>query len=69
MPLLKTVATWRCQCGIGIKVVGETDRTKPVSLQMAACPNCGFQQAIYVDEIISVTDDTANTVTGKRETL
>jgi hypothetical protein len=44
-------------------VIGETIRTKPVIPAAAICPNCGFEQPVYVDRIISVTDDTANTLT------
>ena len=51
MPLMKTVSTWRCKCGVSIKAVGETDRTKPVLPHTASCPKCGFQQPVYVDRI------------------
>ena len=68
MPLIKTVSTWRCKCGITIKVVGETDRTKPITPLFAACPKCNFQQAVYIDRIISLENDTANTINPKRPT-
>jgi hypothetical protein len=60
------VSTWRCKCGITIKVTGETIRNKAVTPQMAKCPNCGFQQTVDVDRILTITDDTANTITRKR---
>jgi len=68
MPLMKTVSMWRCRCGISIKVIGETDGTKPVIPVLAACPKCDFQQAIYIDRIISLENDTANTIDPKRPT-
>jgi hypothetical protein len=62
MPRMTTVSTWRCKCGISIKVVTEMDRTKPAATQIAVCPNCGDGQEVYGDKILSITDDTDNTI-------
>jgi hypothetical protein len=59
---MTTVSAWRCKCGISIKVVVEIDHTKLVNTLIAVCPNCGDKQAVYGDKILSITDDTKNTL-------
>jgi hypothetical protein len=57
------VSTWRCQCGISVKVVGEHDgQSKPPPTQSATCPKCGDKQTVYADKIISVIDDSENSI-------
>jgi hypothetical protein len=63
---MTTVATWRCGCGTAVKVTGETDRTRPVSPQTAACPKCGLTQVVYVDVIISVAEDAQTATTSSK---
>jgi hypothetical protein len=53
--MITTVATWRCKCGAGVKVIAETDRQKIAATVVAACPDCGDKQVIYAHRIISVT--------------
>src|SRR5215831_10185166 len=53
------VASWRCRCGIRVKVVAEADPSQPPATQTAVCPNCGVSRAIQGDKIVSVTEDTA----------
>jgi hypothetical protein len=60
---MTTVSTWRCQCGITIKVVGECDgQSKPPPTQVATCPKCGNRQNVHADKIIAVTDDSQNSI-------
>jgi hypothetical protein len=55
MNIITLVASWRCQCGAHIKVLAETDRDKPiVATRSAACPECGNQQTVYGERIISI---------------
>ena len=51
------VASWRCKCGIRVKVVAEVDPSQPPARQVAACPNCGESRNVQADKIISVTED------------
>jgi hypothetical protein len=62
MPIMTSVSTWRCKCGIIVKVITQWDRRKQPSNQTAACPNCGITQLVYGDTVLSVTDDTANSL-------
>ena len=64
MSVLKTVSTWRCNCGTHIKVVGERDRNKPSKTVTAACPRCGDKQLIYAERIVSLSDEGPNPVFG-----
>jgi hypothetical protein len=59
---MTNVSTWRCKCGITIKVVTEMDRTKPANTQVAVCPKCGDKQAVHGDKILSIADDSHNTI-------
>jgi hypothetical protein len=55
--MITSVATWRCSCGTGIKVVTETDRANSEELDRlkATCPNCGDPQIIYGHRIVTIT--------------
>jgi hypothetical protein len=37
-----------------IRVVGETEREKPLATSMAQCPECHDKQLIYSDRILSI---------------
>jgi len=52
--MIRTVSTWRCRCGVNIKVVGETERAEPLATALAECPSCGDLQVIYSRRIISI---------------
>jgi hypothetical protein len=54
------IASWRCKCGIRVKVLAEADPSQPPAKQVATCPNCGESQAIQADKIVSVTEDTVH---------
>ena len=62
--MIKGVATWRCKCGVTVKVITEIDRARmneDVRLE-AQCPNCGDRQIVYAHRILAVTmynDETA----------
>jgi hypothetical protein len=51
------VASWRCKCGIRVKVLSQVDPSQPPATQVASCPNCGDSQTVEGDKIISVTQD------------
>src|SRR5262249_53884191 len=55
--MITSVAVWRCECGVTIKVVTETDRARIAEIDhlTASCPNCGDEQLVYAHRIISVT--------------
>ena len=57
--MITTVATWLCKCGLRIKAIGETDRSKPTTKVVAACPSCGDKQDVYAHRIVSVTCEKA----------
>jgi ribosomal protein S27E len=67
--MITGVATWRCKCGVSVKVVTETDRanSNPDRL-IASCPNCKDEQAVYAHRIISVTVDKGTGVFPKTVT-
>jgi len=58
MAVMQAVATWRCKCGIRIKVTAEIDTNAPLKTQVATCPHCGDGQTVYADKIITVRQDT-----------
>jgi hypothetical protein len=58
-----SVSIWRCQCGINVKVVTQRDQTRrPSPPHTVLCPNCGNKHAVIGDRVLSVTDDSANTL-------
>jgi hypothetical protein len=55
--MVAIVASWRCKCGIRVKVLAEADPRQPPATQIASCPNCGDSQTVEGDKIVSVTED------------
>lgn len=53
--MITAVSTWRCKCGVRIKVIGETPKDKPSATQSVSCPTCGDSQTIYGEKVVSVT--------------
>jgi hypothetical protein len=51
------IASWRCKCGIRVKVLAEADPSQPPATQIASCPKCGDSQSVQGDKIVSVTED------------
>jgi hypothetical protein len=54
MSVMTTVSMWRCKCGSSINVVGERELDKVRGRIVVACPQCGTQQLMHVDKIISI---------------
>ncbi len=64
--MIKGVSTWRCKCGVSVKVVTETDKAQineGIRVE-AACPKCGDKQTIYAHRIIAVTTYKDDGTTG-----
>jgi len=55
--MVGVVASWRCKCGIRVKVLAEVDPSQPPATQIASCPKCGDSQSVEGDKIVSVTED------------
>jgi hypothetical protein len=55
--MINGVATWRCKCGVTVKVITETDRTRINEdiRHEAQCPSCGDKQIVYAHRIVEVT--------------
>jgi hypothetical protein len=54
--MITEVATWRCKCGVTVKVITEADRSRIIQdRHEAQCPNCGDKQTVYADRILEVT--------------
>jgi hypothetical protein len=55
--MIKGFATWRCKCGVTVKVITETDRTRINEdvRHEAQCPNCGDTQIVYAHRVLEVT--------------
>jgi len=68
--MVKGFATWRCKCGVTVKVITETDRVRINQgvRHEAQCPNCGDKQMVYAHRILQVTmyiDETAARIKAK----
>jgi hypothetical protein len=55
--MINAVFSWRCKCGLRIKVVGEIDRDNPTAKSKVKCPRCNFEQIIAASRVLSVTRD------------
>jgi hypothetical protein len=55
--MITSVSTWRCKCGIRIKVIGESDPANAGQTVKAACPKCGDEQVINAMKLVSITTD------------
>jgi hypothetical protein len=56
------VASFRCKCGIRVKVLAEADPSQPPATQTVACPRCGESESIQADKIVSVTENTSSDI-------
>jgi hypothetical protein len=65
--MIRTTSTWRCRCGANIKVVGETERNKPLATALAQCPKCGDQQVIYAGRIIAITVENEEAARSRKD--
>ena len=60
--MITEVATWRCKCGVTVKVITEADHSRIIEdRHEAQCPNCGDTQTVYADRILEVTMDNDQT--------
>jgi predicted RNA-binding Zn-ribbon protein involved in translation (DUF1610 family) len=55
--MIKGASTWRCKCGVTVKVITESDsaRINEDIRHEAKCPNCGDKQIVYAHRILEVT--------------
>jgi len=51
--MITMISSWRCKCGVNIKVEGEYERARPLATSIAQCPKCGDRQVIYSGRIIT----------------
>jgi len=63
--MLNVVFSWRCKCGIRIKVIGETQKRNPTATSLVKCPRCNDEQTVTASNIISVVQDTDETMRSK----
>jgi ribosomal protein S27E len=54
---MQKVSTWRCKCGVRIKVVTEHDPKTPGDKIEVKCPSCGDKQMVYGSKVISLTKE------------
>jgi hypothetical protein len=54
---MNAVFSWRCKCGLSIRVIGETERASPTVKSTVRCPSCNDEQIIAASNVISVTRD------------
>jgi len=59
--MVGTIASWRCKCGIRVKVLAEADLSQSPATQVALCSNCGESQTVQGDMIVSVTEGIPDT--------
>jgi hypothetical protein len=55
--MITSISTWRCKCGVRVKVVSQTPKAEPTAAGKATCPNCGDSQVIYGKTILSITTE------------
>src|SRR5262249_32889772 len=55
--MVEIAASWRCKCGIRVKVLSQVDPSQPTATRIASCSNCGDSQTVEGDKIVSVTED------------
>jgi len=57
MPPTMKVFTWRCTCGIRIKVLADLDTDAVTAKSIVKCPRCNDQQTVTASKVISVVQD------------
>ena len=56
---LRSVSSWRCRCGVSLKVVAEGNANPQTATDTAVvtCPRCQHEERIFANRIISVTEE------------
>jgi hypothetical protein len=54
---MNAVFSWRCKCGLSIRVIGESEEANPTVKSAVRCPSCDDEQIIAASHVISVTPD------------
>ena len=62
MSVIRTVSTWRCKCGVRVKVVSEVDENTPRATVLASCPNCNELHMMNANRIIAISHQTIETL-------
>jgi len=59
MTELRSVSSWRCQCGVSLKVVAEGNANPKTATETAlvTCPRCRHEERIFANRIVSVTEE------------
>ena len=57
---MRNTSSWRCKCGIRLKVLTTLDPSKPTDQLPVKCPHCGDQQTVYGYEVISIETEMVN---------
>jgi hypothetical protein len=55
--MVRAVFTWRCKCGVRVKVIGETNQKNPMTTSAVKCPACGEEQIIVASKVFSVSEE------------
>jgi hypothetical protein len=58
--MITGVSIWRCSCGLTMKVITETDRTRMTESReklTALCPNCHAEHVVNAHRIVSLTTE------------
>jgi hypothetical protein len=65
--MIHSVSTWRCTCGVRVKVVSEVDENKPRATALASCPNCNEPHMMNANRIIAISHQTIETLPNGSE--
>ena len=65
--MIHSVSTWRCKCGVRVKVVSQVDENKPRATALASCPNCNEPQMMNANRIIAISHQTIETLPNGSE--
>jgi hypothetical protein len=55
--MVTAVFSWRCKCGIRVKVIGETEGDNRTARTAVKCPGCDEEQILRASRVISVLQE------------
>jgi len=55
--MIRAVFSWRCRCGVRVKVIGETEQQNSMAESVVKCPRCSNEQIIGTSKVISVIQE------------